>query len=158
MSLHLPRVDGIIQLERTGPYIPPITFPGASDVVVTDAVKRQFERRLPALHFLPLLIKKHIVRLDWQNWDPTAQPALRPITGEPEDYILRNPHDDRAANKLGILWELAAEIDPGIQGKTAYSTKNTTAVSTSCEPPSWPAATLSPANCVPLLRPSYRNG
>ena len=114
MSLHLPRIDGIIQLERTGPYIPPVTFPGVSDIVVTDAVKRELEIRLPALHFLPL-IKKHIVRLDWQNWDPTARPAAPPITGEPEDYILKNPHDERAA-------------------------------------------TLSQADCVPLLKPSYQNG
>src|SRR5262249_4504338 len=37
MSTHLPRKNGLIQLERTGPFVPPISFPGIADVVVTDS-------------------------------------------------------------------------------------------------------------------------
>ena len=36
MSGHLPRRDGLIQLERTGPFVPPMTFPGIGVVVVND--------------------------------------------------------------------------------------------------------------------------
>src|SRR5262249_14925382 len=39
MTAHLDRHDEMLQLERTGPYMPPITFPGIGDIVVTDAFK-----------------------------------------------------------------------------------------------------------------------
>jgi hypothetical protein len=39
MTAHLGRVGGLLSLERTGPYMPPITFPGAGDVVLTVGAK-----------------------------------------------------------------------------------------------------------------------
>ena len=43
MSRHLPRKDNLIQLERTGPFIPPITLPGIGDIVVTSDLKNELE-------------------------------------------------------------------------------------------------------------------
>jgi hypothetical protein len=108
MSMHLGRREGIIQLERIGPSIAPITFPGSGDIVVTQDFRSKIERSgLTGFTFLPV-IKHHIVELDWESWDTTAEePAELPESGEPEDYILGQPHSPTASQALGNLWELA---------------------------------------------------
>jgi hypothetical protein len=51
--------------------------------------------------------KKLIVELHWEEWDLNApEPASFPETGEPEDYILGQPHSPEAAEQLGDLWEV----------------------------------------------------
>ncbi len=107
MSCHLSRKNDVIQLERTGPYIPPISFPGIGDVVVIDAFRRQLESSaLIGLRFQPV-IKEHIVHLDWQTWDLSgSRPPERPEGGEPEGYILDRPHSSEISDKMGELWEL----------------------------------------------------
>ncbi|MEX0718087.1 MAG: hypothetical protein WD066_15955 [Planctomycetaceae bacterium] len=79
MSGHLGREGGLIQLERTGPFIPPVSLPGVGDLVVTDAFRKTLERSaLAGLRFQPV-IKKSIARLDWHTWDPEAdEPAEYP--------------------------------------------------------------------------------
>jgi hypothetical protein len=115
MSRHLSRRGMSLRLERTGPFVPPVSFPG--DVVVTDAVKRSLEQNLSSLIFRPI-VKTRIVRLDWHHWDTTSEdPPIYPESGEPEDYILAEPHDPVLAAELGDLWELSPEVDADIQGK-----------------------------------------
>jgi hypothetical protein len=110
MSCHLDRQQGLIQLERTGPTIFPITFPGVGDIVVTDPFKCELEKSgLTGFTLLPV-IKRRIVELDWETWDSTAdEPEHYPKSGEPEHYILGQPHETRAADALGILWEVCLE-------------------------------------------------
>jgi hypothetical protein len=106
MSRHLGRSeDGLIQLERTGPFIPPISFPG--DVIVTDAFRTELESSaLTGFTFAPI-IKARIVELNWESWDRRAEePEMYPETGEPEDYILGRPHSPELAERMGALWEL----------------------------------------------------
>jgi len=107
MSAHLKRGDGRIQLERTGPFVPPVTLPGISDIVVTAAARAELERwGIDGLTFLPV-DKTRIVRLDWISWDRTApKPAEYPGSGDPEDYILGRPHDESCSRELGDLFEL----------------------------------------------------
>jgi hypothetical protein len=109
MSRHLPRREGRIQLERTGPFVPPITFPGPGDVVVTDAFRHHLEReRFSGLQFAPLHLA-HIVRLEWEQWDRQAEKPFRfPAEGRPEGYVLDTPHDPSAARELDELWECLA--------------------------------------------------
>ena len=106
--MHLPRMDGLIQLERTGPYIPPLTQPGL-DVVVTDALRIRLQGSgLTGPAFQPV-IKRHIARLAWEHWDRSAgEPPEYPESGEPEDYILARPHDEQAAHEVGTLYEMLA--------------------------------------------------
>ena len=110
MSRHLGRQNGIIQLERIGPYIAPITFPGAGEIVVTDAFRFAIEKSgLTGFTFKPV-IKSHIVKLDWKSWDKTTpEPAHHPEGGEPESYILEQPHSSAASKALGNLWEMCPE-------------------------------------------------
>jgi hypothetical protein len=116
MSMHLDRHQGLIQLERTGPTIAPITFPGAGDIVVTQAFQIALEQSgLTGFSFQPV-IKRRIVELDWEKWDMTAEePEEYPDDGEPESYISSRPHETRAADELGILLELL--LSPGLQAR-----------------------------------------
>jgi hypothetical protein len=112
MSMHQSRQGDKIRLERTGPDIFPITFPGTGDIVVTDSFKRHWsESGLSGATFREI-IKHHIVDLDWERWDTSAEePPELPDSGEPEDFILDRPHSSSAASALGQLWELIPSDD-----------------------------------------------
>jgi hypothetical protein len=111
MTMHSPRVDGRLALERTGPYIPPITFPGRS-IILTDAARTLLESSsLTTFSFLPVE-KKLIVELHWESWNLSAEePADYPSAGEPEDYILGKPHSPTVAMAMGELWELVIPLN-----------------------------------------------
>jgi hypothetical protein len=102
MTAHLPRKNGSLQLERTGPYIAPITFPGLGDIVLTSTARAAVEGSgLTGFGFRPLL-KSLIVELRWENWDLTAsEPAEFPDSGEPEDYILGKTSQSRNSQLHG---------------------------------------------------------
>jgi hypothetical protein len=116
MTRHLSREGDMLQLERTGPYIPSVTMPGIHDLVLTDLAKQTVSQLLPSLQFRPVE-KVHIVYSNWHEWDcKSEEPLVYPDTGEPEDYILEQPHDPIVASELGDIWEVIADIVPGIQG------------------------------------------
>ncbi len=110
MTAHLPRTrDGVLQLERTGPFVPPVTLAGVGDLLVTDAFRVRLEQApLAGLRFRPVE-KARIVRLEWERWDQADdEPQEYPDGGEPEDYILGRPE---LAAQIGPLWEV---VLPGI--------------------------------------------
>jgi hypothetical protein len=108
ISWNRERVDGVIQLERTGPFIPALSMPSTDEVVIVDDLRH----RLCAsdLHGFVVrpVVKRKVVRLEWETWPHTDEPAQYPAGGEPENYVLRRKHDDRTAEALGALWELTA--------------------------------------------------
>jgi len=108
MTSHLPWAGGMLSLERTGPYIAPITFPGLGDVVLTDGAKRALEGSgLAGFNFIPVR-KALVVQLNWETWDlSTPEPPIFPDYGEPEGYILGHEHSEAAAAALGDLWEIS---------------------------------------------------
>jgi hypothetical protein len=110
LSTRLERQKGLIQLERTGPTIAPITIPNYNDLIVTQGFQLALEQSgLTGFSFQPV-IKRHIVDLDWEEWDVTAdEPAELPEDNVASHYILRRPHETRAADELGILLELVLE-------------------------------------------------
>lgn len=98
---------GPIQLQRTGPFVPPITFPGIGNIVVTDEMKQAMEQAgFRGIKFR-LVEKSHIVELAWHEWDQAAdEPEFYPEGGSPEWYILNRPHSDKLADSIGTLWEV----------------------------------------------------
>lgn len=96
------------RLDRTGPFVPPISFPAFSGAVIVTSEARQ---KLEASgmtgvgEFRPVLLGK-VVLIDWQKWDKSRD--LRrdqlPFNGEPEEHILHNPHDAATASKIEPLW------------------------------------------------------
>lgn len=115
MTSHLARYDGLLQLERAGSRFPAITQPGLGHIVVNEAVRAFLASRMPALEFRQVLLRR-CVRLEWADWDTALdEPAEYPDSGEPEDYVLSEPHDPMVAASIGALWELVPEIVEGIQ-------------------------------------------
>ena len=109
MSMHLARQDGLIQLERTGPFMPPITFPSGENVVKAWLRERLLSSGLTGFSFAPV-IKRHIARLDWHLWDRAAEePQEHPESGEPEDYILSRPHSEQASRMIADVFELVPQ-------------------------------------------------
>lgn len=104
------RQAGLLILERTGPFIPPISFPEIDTALITDNLKLSLELSdLTGLSFRPV-VKKRIVDLEWETWDFAAnEPQYYPTTGEPEDYILQLPHSARIADQIGDIWEIGLE-------------------------------------------------
>jgi hypothetical protein len=121
MTDHLGRaMDGFLQLERTGPFIPPISFPGISALVVTEICKRHLESSgLTGFTFQPVH-KVRIVELPWHTWNPSAaRPALYPESGEPADYILALHHSVPLADSLGEVWEVVLSVGAKIEREPA---------------------------------------
>jgi hypothetical protein len=108
--------SGNLVIERTGPFIPPITMPGLSDIVITASARAALESgHFSGAVFKPI-IKKRIVHLDWHLWDKTSpDPRKYPAGGEPENYILGRRHSAEAAEALGELWEFHIPETPGLQ-------------------------------------------
>jgi len=109
MTSHLERRDGLLQLERTGPFMPPITFSGINEIVVTTAMREALTAAgFRGLSFHPVH-KALIVPLHWQDWDISAEkPKQYPRGGDPEDYILGHKHCEETSAALGDVWELVA--------------------------------------------------
>ncbi|HEY1470097.1 MAG TPA: hypothetical protein VGF61_13725 [Candidatus Acidoferrum sp.] len=109
ITAHLPRREGRLALERTGPHIPPITLPGIGDIVLTASARMLLESSgLTGFSFRPVE-KVLTVELHWEDWDLNAEePPHFPDSGEPEDYILGQPDSASASSALGELWELLA--------------------------------------------------
>jgi hypothetical protein len=107
MTAHLRREGGRLMLERTGPFIPPITLPGIGDIVLTSSARELLlSSGLSGFDFRPVR-KALVVELHWEQWDLDAEaPELYPESGEPEDYILGQPNSATASTALGELWEL----------------------------------------------------
>src|SRR5262249_34900527 len=114
------RVDGLIQLERTAPYIPPLTMPSVDHVVVVESLRQQLLRSTLRGYALLPVVKTRIVRLEWESWPRDTKPAKYPSGGEPENYVLRRKHHPASADALGNLWELSAEMRVPIQPGTPY--------------------------------------
>jgi len=97
---------GLLQVQRTGPFVPPISLPFMTVVVTADLKTRLGESGLVGAVFQQA-VKEHIVHLEWEKWDRNAdEPAEYPETGEPEDYILARPHSPETAAHMPALWEL----------------------------------------------------
>lgn len=106
--------SGLLLLERTGNFVPPISFPGLPGIVVTNEFRSRLEQSgFTGIAFQPV-IKRRIVDLDWLRWDSSLdEPAQLPDSGEPEDYLLPAKHDESLAQSMPDLWEL-------VIGKTAH--------------------------------------
>jgi len=100
MTDDLGRRGGLLELERTGPFVPPISMP-SSVLVVTESFRSELENSgLVGLRFQPV-IKRRIVPSAWHTWDRnTEHPAEYPEETEPENYIVRHRHSATVSRQL----------------------------------------------------------
>ena len=118
------KTNGTIEIKRTGPFIPPITFPVGpeeGELVVTDKFRKELEAAgLGRLGFRKV-VKAHIVEIPWQDWDLSAEfPPGHPGLGDPDKYLDR-PHSSQAAEALGDLWRVI--LDDGSVVEAGNKTK-----------------------------------
>jgi hypothetical protein len=107
MTCHRGRKRGMLQLERTGPFVPALTLPGIADVLVTSALRTKMAASdlFNEVRFKKV-IRARIVRLHWHTWNLcTEDPKTFPKGGEPEDYVLTKPHDEKLSQKMGEIYE-----------------------------------------------------
>ena len=98
-----------LELERTGPFVPAITVVGGKSIVVSDDCRQKMDSDCPGLKFKPV-VKKRIVRLEWEDWDwDDERPEEFPTDGDPDCYILDQPHCEAASKEMGPLWEFFME-------------------------------------------------
>lgn len=112
--------DGSLLLSRTGPFIPPISFP-CDDPVVTDVFRGELAARFPELKFREVT-KEKIVELHWEHWPRDQEAREYPESYEPEDYIFRREHSPTAAEKMGPVWQVV--LSEGIQSRMLRSKKH----------------------------------
>ena len=119
------------KLQRSGPYVPPISFPGLDCIIVTDAVRQHLlASGLTGFSFVPV-IKSVIVPIDWHEWDLLAdEPPYHPEDGEPESYLQADEHSQELAARMPQLWRLitvqgATEIREPLGGSRAAGVKVT---------------------------------
>jgi hypothetical protein len=116
MTSHLRRIAGRLALERTGPYIAPITLPGIGHIVLTTPASRLLESAGLTGFTFRLVEKVLTVELHWEDWDVNAeQPAQFPDSGEPENYILGQPNSTEASAALADLWEVSVPNTAAMQ-------------------------------------------
>ncbi len=126
MTTHLDRQDGLLQLERTGPFQPNIIISGISDLIVTDSFKNELQNS--GIHGLDFkkVIKRHISLVDWTNWNLQADdPQFYPGGGEPEGYILEIPHSRDLADKMENVWEVLLIRNGKVQDNSSFIIGNT---------------------------------
>jgi hypothetical protein len=114
--------SGLLLIQRTAPFVPPISVAGLhSPVVVTDPFRRELAASgLTGFGFQPV-VKQRIVRLAWEQWDRgAAEPAEYPAEGEPENYVLGRRHDPELAEAIGPLWELLVDAEEVALGQPDF--------------------------------------
>jgi len=96
-----------LRLERTGPFVPPITFPGIWEIVVTsEMMKAMEESGFKGIGFRKV-VKTRITKVDWHKWDMNADdPKGYPSQGEPKNYILARKHNEKISVEMGDIWEV----------------------------------------------------
>ena len=108
-----------LMLERTGPFTPAVTLPGWNNIVVTDECRQRICDDGVEIEFRPV-IKERIVYSEWEDWDwDEDEPEEYPEEGEPENYVMDQPHSDEASAEMGNVWELpvafGAHVDTDVQ-------------------------------------------
>ena len=114
---HLPRTDeGLVQLERSGPLMPAITFP-SSKVLVSDEARVKLSEQRIHLEFRPV-VKAHIARLPWATLDDAETQLAHELAnlaiGSPASLILDRKHCPRTSRELGDVWELVPPLGPSL--------------------------------------------
>jgi len=103
--------SGQAVLMRSGPFVPPVTFPSGICVITKDLRDAMISQGFIGVDCCAVVVKK-VVHIEWQEWDkslPLVSDQL-PVS-EPEDYISRRRHSPRTAKELPQMFELHPRQD-----------------------------------------------
>lgn len=90
-------------------------------IIVRASAQKLLENNFEALNFVEIH-KEKIVKLDWQDWDLSAdEPAIYPSGDmDAEEYITRRKHDETLSKEIGKLYALI----PDKEGYVYYDEKD----------------------------------
>lgn len=98
-------------IPRTAPFCPSI-YRNQYDnelpvIIVKESARNLLENNFDALSFVEIH-KDKIVKLDWQDWDLSAEePKVYPKGDmDAEEYITRRKHDESLSKEIGRLYAL----------------------------------------------------
>jgi hypothetical protein len=116
-----------VQLQRTGPFVPPITFPGIGLIIVTNDLKLQMEQAgFRGITFRPVE-KTHVAYVPWHEWDLNADdPGYYPEGNAPESYVLSEPHSDELSESIGPIWQVVVSDSAEVVRQTDPISDETT--------------------------------
>ena len=101
------------EILRTGPFVPPITFPGGDCVIDEVTMMALKQTDFHGYHLTPVKIGKMVNR-DWQNWDRTREFDFSNYADVeiycPEDLVLKPKGDESLLSSVGRYWKLDAEV------------------------------------------------
>jgi hypothetical protein len=106
--------DGLLHIMRTGPFLPPLWTGGPGDnLMVSDNFRLTLESAgFSSVTFRETVYEK-IVNIPWHEWDLDAdEPQEYPESGEPDDYLFDEPHDEALAATMEPTWEVVLPKPP----------------------------------------------
>ncbi len=111
-------------VDRTGPYVPPVSKPYDSCLVFSDAGKLSLTAHLEKAEFQPVELGR-VSTVKWHLWDfHSDEPKRYPPGGEPENYFSRSG-DQTSRDSVGTLWELllplGAQYDVTLNRETGFN-------------------------------------
>jgi len=114
IAAHLPEVNGKIQLERTGPYIPTFTMPLGSPLIVTEeGMQKMADANFPNLTF-ELVDYANIVALDWETWDVTKglpEDISKEVINFPSVIMDPSKHREDIARKMPKAYAVMSDYN-----------------------------------------------
>jgi hypothetical protein len=115
--------DHLIVLERTGPFVPPVTVPSDVGIVVTNVMRSELEATgFAGVVFRPVVIQK-VTAVAWHEWDRSyPQPAQYPAQGEPENYVMGRKDRPALHKQVGPLWQLLQEPPETVRARRNAAT------------------------------------
>ncbi|MEZ5324735.1 MAG: hypothetical protein R3F19_06700 [Verrucomicrobiales bacterium] len=105
--------NGKLQLARTGPYVPQVSFPSTTYYVIRGTLRSQFEK-LGEFEYRSVE-KIHICESDWEQWHQDRDPRIKYSGGI--DYIMSRPHSEEVSVLIGDLFQL---IVPMVETKPSW--------------------------------------
>lgn len=150
MSGHLSRWRGRIRLERVGPFIPPLSVSG-HDLIATKRMIEMLSKSPFNNWSLRPVVKSHVAFWEWKNLAEASEDAA-----EPEDIILRRPHDKTCAKALGDLFELIPPVECAVL--EVKRNRSLTRCSLKCDalPKSGLFRSMFPGGAVPMCSDKFR--
>jgi hypothetical protein len=100
----------IPELKRTGAYIPPLYIANSVAVLAIETIKNALiSSEIKGINKCVKVVKKHIVEINWQEWDFNKDPFFYPESGEPEDYIFSGEHNEVLAQSMPEVFSFEIE-------------------------------------------------
>lgn len=112
ITSHLPALNGIKQMERTGPIVPAFTSPFSSRLIVTEESSRALDASgLGRFVYRPIQYA-NVVAIPWHEWSVEAEvPEAYRMMRFSEHIMNPERHDPSIVSRMPRLFEVVTEFE-----------------------------------------------